>query len=307
MQCQYIITGIERFEGAPEPAESFFVVTPQSLSLGALQEAFGSLIFDPLDTEIFFEEILKDPENNNYALLISLDGTRGKFRYAYGGKVKLESELEELHPFYPRGEGEPLGVEGDYEKFLNCLNVEVESNPAKAIEYNYWPDPCGWLIPDRFDFQWIPASFGPESLDSEIQAAARNPEAGSDDAIALLYICRDLNLHLNGYDPEQIADEVEVRLAKKISFRAHFLSFSELTLEELNQRSLRAKWYLRKFQEAVVHVAYEDGHDVAAMRYLRGLDNDVLAELAVVAFYTGVEMKPVAMVLSERFREPHHF
>lgn len=307
MQCKYIITGVERLESAPGPAESFFVVTFAPGEQLELQQEFARLSFDLFDAETLVNVIFNDSYMGDFALLISLDGKRGKLRPGYGGNVELYSELEELVPFLKQDHGEWFGVEGGFEKFVACLNSEVAENPAKALEYKYLPDPSVWNIPKRFDFERAPEGYGPESLDSEIQAAARNPEAGSDDAIALLYICRDLDLDVLQHDQERIADEVELRLAKKISFRSHFLSFSELTQEELNTRSLRAKWYLQKFKETIAHLGYEEERHLPAMRFLRSLDNDVLAELAVVAFYSGFEMKPVAMVLSERFREPYHF
>jgi hypothetical protein len=304
MKCNYILTGVEVERDEETETKSFFVM--QADFLYDYKPYFAKLRFDWQSSDLFYTYLEKNLDQiSDLALLVSIDGLDGQLRPIYGDKVDIRSEEENLVPFYERDGF--FGVEGGYEKFKMVVEAEFERNPDKSIYYDYLPEPSIWRIPDRFNFSFRLGNFGLEQLDSELHAAINNPEAGSDDAIALLYISRNVPFDFLDYDQDQIDKEVELRLLKKMNFNAHYLNFSELTIEELNQRNLRARWYFEKLKKDFGSNSHDDAHMKKVFRFLRSLEDDVLAELTMLGFYAGVEMKPLLIVISERIRGDYQF
>jgi hypothetical protein len=297
MRCDYIITGVTDWEINDNEQTSYFVLTGDAYEFAYLVAA---LTFPSESIRYLFDAMLNPQFHATTCILVSLDGKHGIIRPFTNGQVEYVREIEELVPFFIREDGQHIGVEGAVMKFVNVLSHIIAANPQLANDYRYIPDPSNYNIPPRFTLRHLDQSFGLVKIQQELTDAIRNPEAATDDALAFLYIAKDVPMSFLEYDADVIEKELDFRLAKKAPIAWHFYNFSELTKFELNQRSLRAQWQLQEFKKKFNTDTHTEDYYESIFRYLRSLEDDVLAELTMVGFHNGFEMKPLIMILSER-------
>lgn len=278
MYCDKVITGVQIFdqianpnndenliflvlEGSPEEAASF---------LGELK-ASGESMQNLVDW-------LQSGNREGYVLLVSPDGRRG---VVFPKAALVHAELPEQVHY--------LGTKDDYypselERMVRDFKNHMRFNQELAVEIGFEEG----LNPEkrRVRFTGIGSHVRPGSINREIQEAARNLEGATDDALVWLAIAGPNNQ--GGMYPvsySAVMREISLRHSKYTEFRSTFFPLNRVSLEEIEQRQLRAELLLKIFHQKCESQFGEIDH-YKAESWIKTLNTDMLGELAVHTYFS---------------------
>lgn len=211
---------------------------------------------------------------NAYCLLVSSDGKRGQ--------VVARAALDEC-PTVVR-----LPTEDDYfpeelGRMVRDFKNYMQHNPDLAQKIGYQlPGP---RIKKRVNFEVIRRDFAPGDMHAEIVPAMNDPKGASDDALVWLMIAgQDGQAAPYIFDYSEARKELERRIRDRYSNGWTFFFAPDLTMKEVNARVARASATYDKFRDFFAPPQTPD--DVRISRWVKRLNDDVLAELTVYAFYS---------------------
>ena len=278
MYCSKIATGVHHVVKHGEKFSSFFIAEGNAWEALAL---VGELYLNEHDMH-YFANWLTDENydaHDPYLLLVSLDGKYGVIRRF--GEISGWNNNAQIHTFIY----DSKAAFGSYEHFLQALDAEVAKDPFLAEKLNYRPKPKP--IPKRINFDKIRPDFAPGDIDRDIQAALRNPVEASDDALVWLGIIGpDLASHYP-FVYKDAMDELQKRIETNGAYYWTFFFAGDMTMAEVHARAERARKTFESFASKFDVNEY-DQHRLIHQKVKR-LNNDVLAELTVYAFYSEVQ------------------
>jgi hypothetical protein len=296
MYCGKLIKDIWVFDPAlaqeAKHAESFLILE------GEPQEAaaFAGLLKIQPSNMASLVDWLQPGKEDEYVLLLSLDGKRGLI---YPQMAVLEPDDKEVFWMPFDGHYHPYEVSRIIRDFKNAMRFETKL--AEKIGYKIPPRP----IKRRLNFDLIRQDFAPGAMDSEIREAIRNLESATDDALVWLAIAGpDNGDGLHAFDYKAVLNEIEMRQEKQSEFRSTFFPIHRISMEEILARQARARDLLWTFKDKFGGGEY--GWDLQQSdAWVKRLDNDKLAELAVYTYYSNAgrmgEWKHFVGALQARF------
>lgn len=278
MFVEKVITGLRIYDpGAhseiikPEPYFVFEGIAHEAVEFLGVLQAPPHLMHNLV-------EWLMPEYANEYVLLVSLDGKRG-FPFARKAVEFPSGDERVIH----------LGTEDDYsahqiKRLVRDFKSHMRANPKLADELGYIP-PLP-VIRKRIKFDLPHTRIAPGDIHNEILNALRSLESATDDALVWLAIAGPENERgMHPFDYYAVMREIELRQQKNMEFRSTFFPLNDVPLVEILERQERAKTLMRTFNQKF---AFEFGgfDHIKAEAWIKRLDNDKLAELAVHSFYS---------------------
>lgn len=275
MRGQSLLTNVRHDVGNRTKTSTFYVVSGSPYEF---EYDLGELYVSPSSVRDYFiwrDELQPDSE---FLFLISTDMKYGEVRRGKDLYPDLR-DGESLIEYWDR----PIDA-GGIEKLETCMMSQMETNPKLAAAVGDRLPKRPTLIPDRFTLENAPERFSVEQLPGEIGGPGINLESAPDDSIVWLALiganeCEGFTEQFN----EAVRNELKLRIAKKINFRANFFPLDSVTEKEVDARARRAKRAIEKFEAKFPYGEQADLHEVE--RYARRLNTDQLAELTVVRFF----------------------
>lgn len=216
---------------------------------------------------------------NEYVLLISLDGKRG-FPFA---RKAVEFPSGDERVIY-------LGTQDDYpaqqlKRMVRHFKEHMRHNPELADKIGYIP-PLP-IVRKRIRFDRVKTrEIAPGQIHDDILNALRNFESASDDALVWLAIAGPENERgMHPFDYYAVMREIELRQQKNMEFRSTFFPLDKVPMSEILDRQLRAKLLLKTFRQKFA-LEFGGFDHMKADAWVKRLDNDKIAELAVHTFYS---------------------
>ncbi len=276
MYCGKLIKDVWAFDPAlaeeAEHSESFLILEGEPHE--AAQFA-GFLKVQPSNMASLVDWLLPGKEDD-YVLLLSLDGKRGLI---YPQMAVLEPDDKEVFWMPFDGHYHPYEISRIIKDFKTSMRFETKL--ADQIGYKIPPRP----IKRRLFFDQIRQDFAPGAIDAEIQESRRHLESATDDALVWLAIAGpDIGGEPDRFDYNAVLKEIAMRQEKFSEFRSTFFPLNIVSMEEILARQARARDLLQTFKDKF---GGEYGWDLQQSdAWVKRLDNDKLAELAVHTYYS---------------------
>lgn len=276
MYLDKVITGVRIFDPmATEPKEETFFVLE-----GSPHEAIEFIGLLRVEPQLVHNlvEWLTPAYYDEYVLLVSLDG-RSCFPYPRNAIV---------HPH--NGESVvDLGTKDDYSahevrRMVRDFKSHMSFNQELAVHLGY----VQGLNPQkkRVRFTGVGADVRSGDIDRDIQKAMRSLESATDDSLVWLAIAGPKNQNaMYPFSYAEVMREIALRQSKGMEFRSTFFPLNRVSIEEIEQRHIRAELLHRVFNQKF-HVEFGGIDFEKAIAWIRNLDTDMLGELAVYTYYS---------------------
>ena len=278
MYCDKVITGVQIFDPIANPTDdqnSLFLVLEGSPEEAA---AFLGELRASIESMQNLVEWLRPEFRGSYVLLVSPDGRRGIVH----PKVSIENpELpEQVHFLGTNDNYYPSELKRLVRDFSNHMRLNQEW--AFIIGYEAGLNPQK----RRVRFTGVGANFRPGDIHRDIKDAIRNLESATDDSLVWLAIAGPMNEKgMYPFSAARVMQEIYLRHSKGTEFRSTFFPLDKVSIEEIEQRRLRAERLLEIFKGKCRGEFGDIDHDKADA-WIRRLDTDMLGELAVHTFYS---------------------
>jgi hypothetical protein len=278
MYCDKVITGVRIFDPVANPNDDenlIFLVLEGSAEEAA---AFLGELRASVQSMQNLVEWLQPEFWGHYVLLVSPDGRRG----VVFPKVSVDKpELPEQVHY--------LGTKDDYyptelKRMVRDFKIYMSFNQELAAHIGF----VQGLNPEkkRVRFTGVGAHIRSGDIDHDIQQAIRNLEGATDDALVWLAITGPNNQNgMHPYSYSGVMSEIALRRSKGMEFRSTFFPLNRVSIEEIEQRQVRAELLLRIFNQKC-QAEYGGIDFEKAIAWIRALDTDMLGELSVHTYYS---------------------
>jgi hypothetical protein len=277
MYLNKVVTGLRIFDpmGVDPIKEPYFVLE------GSAHEAagfIGQLTVSPSMMNNFLEWLMPEYQDQ-YVLLVSLDGRRGlpfaakAIEFVGDGEEVIELNVhEDYHPY-------------ELKRLVRDFKNYVSINPELALRLGY----LDALSPQkrRVRFTGVGADVRPGDIDRQIQSALRSLESATDDALVWLAIAGPKNQSgVYPFDYSDVMREIELRQSKGSEFHSTFFPLDKVHMQEIFERQQRAELLFGYFERTFNNELGRANHEEIE-KWIRTLNNDLLGELAVYSYYSG--------------------
>lgn len=277
MYCGKLIKDVWAFDPAlaqeAKHAESFLILE------GEPQEAaaFAGLLKVQPSNMASLVDWLQPGKEDDYVLLLSLDGKRGLI---YPQMAVLEPDDQEVFWMPFDGHYHPYEISRIIRDFKNVMRFETKL--AEQIGYVQALNPQK----KRVRFTGVGADVRSGDIDRDIQKAMRSLESATDDSLVWLAIAGPNNQNaMYPFSYAEVMREIAMRQSKGMEFRSTFFPLNRVSIEEIEQRQIRAELLHRVFKQKF-HVEFGGIDFEKAIAWIRTLDTDMLGELAVYTYYS---------------------